>query len=98
MAFEQAQHRGVAAIDGGPGGGYGGGVLTAKSLAKQRQGPGATAVGRGHKQAGVAHAVGAGAMGDQPAHQLFVVELCEADAGLQAPGIDRRLQLWGCIK
>ena len=62
--------------------------------AEQRQGPGATAVGRAYKQAGVANAVGAGAVGDEPAHQLLVVEQGEADAGLQALRIGRRLQLW----
>jgi hypothetical protein len=64
VALEQAQHRGVTPVDAGAGGGYGGGVLTAEAFGQQRQGPGATAVGRGHKQAGVAHAVGAGAVGD----------------------------------
>jgi hypothetical protein len=98
VAFKQAQHHGVTPVDGGAGGGYGGGVLTAKSFAEQRQGPRATAVGRAYKQAGVAHAAWPGAMGDQPAHQLLVVNQGEADAGLQPLRIDRRLQLWRGIQ
>ena len=64
MAFEQAQHRGVAAIDGGAGGGNSGGVLAAETFGQQCQGAGPAAVGGGDEQAGVAHACRAGAMGD----------------------------------
>lgn len=92
VPLEQAQQRGVAVIDGGAGGGDSGGVLAAEAFGQQRQGTGPAAVGGCDEQAGIAHTAGAGAVGQQQAHQVVLVKQGQADRGFEALGIDGRLQ------
>jgi hypothetical protein len=80
MAFEQAQHRRVAVINGSTCGRDSCIVLAAEALSQKSQCPGTAAVARCHKQAGVADASSLGAVGWSLANR------CAGDGGLTMAG------------
>jgi len=78
MAFEQAQHRRVAVINGSTCGRDSCIVLAAEALSQKSQCPGTAAVARCHKQAVKADAVSLGVVGREP----VLVLRCPVDSCL----------------